>query len=237
MSQWRMRGHSLARLTADNPPINDWNNTMSSLLIGSEAPDFTVPSQKGEISFHSWSGDSWVFFFSHPADFTPVCTTEMGRTAQLSAEFAKRNVKPLGLSTDSAEEHVKWIEDVNDTQNTDLQFPILADTDHKVAKLYGMIHPAESTTAAVRSVFIIDPSKKIRLTMTYPMNVGRNFDEILRVIDALQLADKHGIATPAQWSPGDRVIIPPSVSNEDAKAKFPQGFDEVRSYLRYTSVE
>lgn len=209
---------------------------MSSLLIGSTAPDFTVPSQKGEISFHDWAGDSWVFFFSHPADFTPVCTTEMGRTSQLADEFAKRKVKSLGLSTDSVEEHVKWIDDVNDTQKTDLQFPILADTDHKVAKLYGMIHPSESATAAVRSVFIIDPEKKIRLTMTYPMSVGRNFDEILRVIDALQTGDKYGVATPAQWTPGDKVIIPPSVSNEDAKKKFPQGFDELRPYLRYTSV-
>ncbi len=209
---------------------------MSSLLIGSTAPNFSVPSQTGEINFHDWAGDSWVFFFSHPADFTPVCTTEMGRTAQLAEEFAKRNVKPLGLSTDSVEDHVKWIEDVNDTQKTTLKFPILADTDHKVAKAYGMIHPSESTTAAVRSVFIIDPDNKIRLTMTYPMNVGRNFDEILRVIDALQLADKHGVATPAQWTPGDRVIIPPSVTNEQAKEKFPQGFDEIRPYLRYTSV-
>lgn len=209
---------------------------MSSLLIGSTAPDFSVLSQKGEISFHKWAGDSWVFFFSHPADFTPVCTTEMGRTASLSEEFAKRNVKPLGLSTDSADDHKKWIEDVNDTQKTSLEFPILADTELKVARAYGMIHPEESATATVRSVFIIDPNKKVRLTMTYPMNVGRNFDEILRVIDALQFADKHGVATPAQWTPGNKVIIPPSVTNEQAKERFPQGWDEVRPYLRYTTV-
>lgn len=206
------------------------------LLLGDIAPNFKIESQKGDIDFHEFIGNSWVFFFSHPADFTPVCTTEMGRTAQLAEQFEKRNVKPLGLSTDSVEEHNKWILDVNDTQDTNLQFPILADKDSEVARLYQMIHPSQSATAAVRSVFIIDPNKKIRLTMTYPMNVGRNFEEILRVIDALQLADKHGIATPADWQPGGQVIIPPSVSNEEASEKFPQGFNEVRPYLRYTKV-
>ena len=208
-----------------------------SLRIGDTAPNFTIATTKGEISLHDWAGDSWVFFFSHPSDFTPVCTTEMGRTAQLSAEFEKRNTKPLGLSTDTVEEHVKWIEDVNDTQNTDLQFPIVADAEHKVAQLYDMIHPGESETAAVRSVFIIDPDKKIRLTMTYPMSCGRNFDEILRVIDALQTSDAHKIATPADWLPGGKVIIPPSISNEAAKELFPQGWDEVRPYLRVTEVK
>jgi peroxiredoxin (alkyl hydroperoxide reductase subunit C) len=207
-----------------------------SLLLGDTAPNFQIDSQKGMIDFHEFIGNSWVFFFSHPADFTPVCTTEMGRTAQLAAEFEKRNVKPLGLSTDSVSEHNEWIKDVNDTQNTDLQFPIVADTDQKVAKLYQMIHPDQSATAAVRSVFIIDPNKKIRLTMTYPMSVGRNFDEILRVIDALQTTDKYGVATPADWKVGGRVIIPPSVKDEDAKKKFPQGFDTIRPYLRYTEV-
>jgi peroxiredoxin (alkyl hydroperoxide reductase subunit C) len=207
-----------------------------SLRIGDTAPNFTIATTKGDINLHDWSGDSWVFFFSHPADFTPVCTTEMGRTAQLASEFEKRNTKPLGLSTDTVEEHVKWIDDVNDTQNTTLEFPIVADADHKVAQQYDMIHPGESETAAVRSVFIIDPDKKIRLTMTYPMSVGRNFDEILRVIDALQASDKHKIATPADWLPGGKVIIPPSVTNEEAKTMFPQGWDEVRSYLRLTDV-
>ncbi len=207
-----------------------------SLRIGDTAPDFTIPTTAGEISLHEWAGDSWVFFFSHPADFTPVCTTEMGRTAQLAAEFDKRNVKPLGLSTDTVDEHRKWIQDVNTTQNTHLEFPIVADADHKVAQLYDMIHPGESETAAVRSVFIIDPKRKIRLTMTYPMSVGRNFDEILRVIDALQAGDAHAIATPADWRPGERVIIPPSVTNEAAREKFPQGFEEVLPYLRYTDV-
>ncbi|MEX0969045.1 MAG: peroxiredoxin [Paracoccaceae bacterium] len=210
--------------------------TDTGLRIGDTAPDFTTDTSTGTISFHDWIGDSWAYFFSHPADFTPVCTTEMGRTAQLAKDFAKRNCKPLGLSTDTAAEHLKWIEDVNDTQNTDLRFPIVADPDLKVAQLYGMIHPSESTTAAVRSVFIIDPNKKIRLTMTYPMNVGRNFAEILRVIDALQLADEKSIATPADWQPGGDVIIPPSVDNEQAKSLFPQGWDEIRPYLRVTKV-
>lgn len=218
------------------PILLERTKTMA-LLLGDTAPNFQIDSQRGKIDFHDFIGSSWVFFFSHPADFTPVCTTEMGRTAQLAQEFEKRNVKPLGLSTDSVEDHRKWILDVNDTQKTDLEFPIVADTDHQVATLYQMIHPQQSGTAAVRSVFIIDPNKKIRLTMTYPMSVGRNFDEILRVIDALQTSDRYGIATPADWSPGKRVIIPPSVTNEEAKKKFPQGFEEVRSYLRYTTVK
>lgn len=208
-----------------------------SLRIGDTAPNFKIATTQGDIDFHDWSGDSWVFFFSHPADFTPVCTTEMGRTAQLALEFRDRKTKPLGLSTDTVEEHMKWIEDVNDTQNTNLTFPIVADSDHKVARLYDMIHPDESETAAVRSVFIIDPNKKIRLTMTYPMSVGRNFDEILRVIDALQTGDTYKVATPADWLQGDKVIIPPSVSDEDARKKFPQGWDEVRPYLRFTQVK
>lgn len=207
------------------------------LHIGDIAPDFTVDTQNGMINFHEWAGSSWVFFFSHPADFTPVCTTEMGRTAQLAGEFEKRNTKPIGLSTDTAEEHRKWIEDVNDTQHTDLQFPIVADADLSIAKLYDMIHPDQSETAAVRSVFIIDPDKKIRLTMTYPMSCGRNFDEILRVIDALQLSDAKQIATPADWHSGSEVIIPPSISDENAKALFPQGWTTLRPYLRTTLVD
>jgi peroxiredoxin (alkyl hydroperoxide reductase subunit C) len=206
------------------------------LHIGDTAPDFTVDTQNGEISLHQWAGDNWVFFFSHPADFTPVCTTEMGRTAQLADEFAKRKTKPIGLSTDTAEEHRKWIKDVNETQHTNLTFPIIADADLAIAKMYDMIHPGESETAAVRSVFIIDPDKKIRLTMTYPMSVGRNFDEILRVIDALQLSDSKRIATPADWQIGKEVIIPPSISNEEAKDLFPQGWTEHRPYLRTTAV-
>jgi len=207
-----------------------------SLKIGETAPNFNVETTAGSIDFHEWIGDSWAFFFSHPADFTPVCTTEMGCTAKLSDEFGKRNVKSIGLSTDTVEEHNKWILDVNDTQSTTLTFPIIADPDLKVAKLYEMIHAAESETAAVRSVFIIDPNKKIRLTMTYPMNVGRNFDEILRVIDALQLGDEKKIATPANWRSGDDVIIPPSIDNDAAKDLFPQGWNEIRPYLRTVKI-
>lgn len=207
------------------------------IRINDTAPNFQAPTTAGDIDFHEFIGDSWVFFFSHPADFTPVCTTEMGRTSQLMGEFTKRNVKPIGLSTDTVEEHKAWIADVDETQNTTLTFPIVADPDLEVAKLYEMIHPSEDETAAVRSVFIIDPNKKVRLTMTYPMQVGRNFDEILRVIDSLQVGDRCGIATPADWTPGDRVIIPPSVSSEEAKEKFPQGFEEIKSYLRYTTCE
>lgn len=206
------------------------------LRLSDTAPNFQIATTTGDIDFHAWAGDAWVFFFSHPADFTPVCTTEMGRTAQLADQFAARNVKPLGLSTDSVEEHLKWIEDVNETQNTTLRFPIVADKDRRIAELYDMIHPGQSETAAVRSVFIIDPAKKIRLTMTYPMSVGRNFDEILRVIDALQAGDKHRIATPADWTPGKPVIIPPSIKNEQAKDLFPQGWNEIKPYLRMTEV-
>ncbi|RUO72487.1 peroxiredoxin [Pseudidiomarina sediminum] len=207
------------------------------LRIGDIAPNFDIETTAGKINFHDWAKGSWVFFFSHPADYTPVCTTEMGRTAQLAEEFAKRGVKPLGLSTDTVEEHNGWINDVNETQNTQVKFPIVADADKKVAELYEMIHPGESETAAVRSVFIIDPNHKIRLTMTYPMSVGRNFTEILRVIDALQTGDKHGVALPADWELGGDVIIPPSVSMEDAEKKFPQGFKTVKPYLRFTQVK
>nr|MBV6630627.1 peroxiredoxin [Oceanococcus sp. HetDA_MAG_MS8] len=207
-----------------------------SLRLGDTAPNFQIETTTGPIDFHEWAGDSWVFFFSHPADFTPVCTTEMGRTAQLDGEFNARKVKPLGLSTDTVDEHLRWIEDVNATQNTTLRFPIVADKNKAIAAMYDMIHPGESDTATVRSVFIIDPAKKIRLTMTYPMSVGRNFSEILRVIDALQLGDAHKVATPADWSPGAKVIIPPSIANEQAKDLFPQGWDEIRPYLRMTEV-
>lgn len=203
------------------------------LRLGDTAPNFTVATTKGDINLHEWSGDSWVFFFSHPADFTPICTTEMGMTAKHAADFDARNVKPLGLSTDTVEEHNKWISDVNETQDTDLQFPIIADATHEVAKLYDMIHPEVNTTEAVRSVFIIDPNNKIRLTMTYPMNVGRNFDEILRVIDALQIADEKSVALPANWRPGDEVIVPLSVSTEDAQAKYPD-LKVLKPYLRVT---
>lgn len=207
-----------------------------SLHIGDTAPNFTVATTMGEITLHDWAGDAWVFFFSHPADFTPVCTTEMGMTARLASQFEQRNVKPLGLSTDTVEEHLAWIRDVDETQGVTLAFPIVADPDLEIAKLYDMIHPDQSETAAVRSVFIIDPSNTIRLSMTYPMSVGRNFDEILRVIDSLQLSDRATIATPADWRPGDQVIIPPSISDEDAHKMFPQGFTTIKPYLRTTEI-
>ncbi len=207
-----------------------------SLHIGDIAPDFTADTSAGSITFHDWIGKEWVFFFSHPGDFTPVCTTEIGRTAQLADAFAKRHVKPLGLSTDTVEEHLKWIEDVDATQHATVTFPIVADPDGTVARLYDMIHEHESTTAAVRSVFIIDPQKTIRLTMTYPMNVGRNFAEILRVIDALQTDDAHNVATPADWTPNAAVIIPLSVKTDEAHKLFPAGWTETRPYLRFTTL-
>src|SRR5690554_6514048 len=203
-----------------------------SIRLGETAPDFKVDTTKGAISFHEWAGDSWVFFFSHPADFTPVCTTEMGRTAQLAQEFAARNVKPLGLSTDSVDEHMKWIDDVNDTQSCDLQFPIVADEDHNIAQLYAMIHPGESETAAVRGVFAREPAMKVRQTLTYPMAVRRHFREVVRDIAAVQTADGSEVALPADGRKGGDVIIPAPISNEEAKDIFPQGWSELRPYLR-----
>ncbi|WP_227270403.1 peroxiredoxin [Roseobacter weihaiensis] len=207
------------------------------LLLGDTVPDFSADTTLGPITFHDWIGEKWAFFFSHPVDFTPVCTTEMGRTAQLAEEFAERCVKPIGLSTDDVGEHLKWGEDVNDTRSTTLRFPIVADPDCRIAKLYEMIHPGESVTAAVRAVFIIDSDKKLRLSMTYPMTVGRNFDEILRVIDALQISARKRVALPADWRPGDRAIIPPSVSDADAAAQFPKGFETTRPYLRTVDID
>ena len=206
------------------------------LHIGEQAPDFIANSTHGDMSFYEWAAESWVLFFSHPADFTAVCTTELGKTAQLADKFAARNVKLLGLSTDTVEEHLRWIKDVNSTHDTSLEFPIAADPDLRVARLYEMIHPEESDTAAIRSVIIIDPNRCIRLTMTYPMNVGRSFTEILRVIDALQLVDAKQVATPADWKPGDPVLIPSSISDDAAKTIFPQGWEKVRPYLRITVV-
>jgi len=202
------------------------------LRIGELAPDFLAQTTQGDISFYSWMEGSWVLFFSHPADFTAVCTTELGRTSQLSGEFERRNVKLLGLSVDSMEEHLAWIKDVNATQKTHLKFPLIADVDLRVSHLFEMIHAKQSDTEAIRSVFVIDPDRVIRLTMCYPLNVGRNFNEILRAIDALQLADSENIATPADWRPGDPVLIPSSISDDAAKHQFPQGWQAVRPYLR-----
>ena len=206
------------------------------LRLGDTAPDFEQDSSAGRIRFYEWLGASWGVLFSHPADFTPVCTTELGYTAKLAAEFARRNVKVLALSVDPVDAHMRWIEDINETQNTVVGFPILADADRKVSQLYDMIHPNASATATVRSVFVIDPAKKVRLTITYPASTGRNFDEILRVIDSLQLTDSHSVATPVNWRHGDEVIIVPSLQDPEAlKQKFPQGYRVVKPYLRYTA--
>ncbi|MCQ9616786.1 peroxiredoxin [Paenalcaligenes niemegkensis] len=208
---------------------------MATLRLGDIAPDFEQESSKGKIKFHEFLGDSWGVLFSHPADFTPVCTTELGYTAKLSDEFARRGVKVIAVSVDDNESHQKWIEDINDTQGTAVDFPILADKDRKVADLYDMIHPNASTTVTVRSVFIIDPAKKIRLIITYPASTGRNFNEILRVIDSLQLTDSHSVATPVNWEDGQDVIIVPSLTDPEVlKQKFPKGYTEIRSYLRIT---
>ncbi len=208
---------------------------MTTLRLNDIAPDFTQESSIGSIHFHEWLGNSWGILFSHPADYTPVCTTELGAAAKLADEFKKRNVKVIALSVDPVDSHLGWIKDINETQSTTVNFPILADADKKVATLYDLIHPNASNTSTVRAVFIIDPSKKIRLTFTYPASTGRNFNEILRVIDSLQLTEYHSVATPADWKNGDDVVIVPSITDaEELKAKFPKGYKAVKSYLRLT---
>jgi alkyl hydroperoxide reductase subunit AhpC len=204
------------------------------LQLGDTVPNFTQKSSQGEISFYDWAGDSWVILFSHPADYTPVCTTELGEVAKLKPEFDKRNVKAIALSVDDVESHKGWIGDIEDTQSTTLNYPILADDDKMVSDLYGMIHPNANAKVTVRAVFVIDPSKKLRLTLTYPPSAGRNFDEILRVIDSLQLTDNYSVATPANWKDGEDVVVVPTISTEEAKQKFPKGVTEVRPYLRTT---
>ena len=207
-----------------------------SLQLGSIAPDFTQDSSLGRIGFHAYIDGHWAVLFSHPADFTPVCTTELGETARLKAEFDRRGVKVLALSVDTADSHTRWIPDINETQKTEVDFPILADADKSVATLYGMIHPQSMDSLTVRSVFIIDPQKKIRASITYPASTGRNFDEILRVIDSLQLTDNYKVATPANWRDGDDVVIVPSIKDpQEIAQRFPKGFKTVRPYLRLTS--
>ena len=205
-----------------------------SLRLGDIAPDFQAESTLGHISFHEWIGDSWALFFSHPADFTPVCTTELGKTALLNGEFTKRGVKAIAISVDSLESHNKWVPDIEEVNSVDMNFPIIADPEKTVSLLYDMIHPNASEKATVRSVFIIGPDKKIKLTLTYPASTGRNFTEILRVIDSLQLTANYQVATPADWVHGEDVIIIPAVSDVDAVAKFPKGFTSVKPYLRKT---
>jgi len=203
------------------------------LQLGDEAPDFTAESTEGEIHFYDYLGDSWGVLFSHPADFTPVCTTELGRVASLKSEFDKRNTKVVGLSVDGLSDHEKWGQDIEDVTGSKLNFPLVADKDREVADKYGMIHPNASDTTTVRSVFVIGPDKKVKLTLTYPAATGRDFNEILRVIDSLQLTAKHKVATPADWRQGDDVIITPAVSDEEAAERFP-GYETVKPYLRKT---
>ena len=205
-----------------------------SLRLGDIAPDFNAKTSIGDIRFHEYLGDSWGILFSHPADFTPVCTTELGRTAALQEEFAKRNVKVLALSVDGVSSHQEWIKDINETQQVSVGFPIIADEDKSIANAYDMIHPNASETFTVRSLFIIGPDKKIKLTITYPASTGRNFVEVLRVIDSLQLTANYSVATPANWKEGEDVIVVPAVKTEDALVKFPKGLNIVKPYLRYT---
>jgi alkyl hydroperoxide reductase subunit AhpC len=204
------------------------------IRIGDTAPDFTAETNQGPINFHDWIGDSWAVLFSHPRDFTPVCTTELGEVARIKPEFDKRGVKVIGLSVDPADSHSKWAEDIRETQGTALNFPLIADPDRKVSDLYDMIHPNASDTFTVRSVFVIGPDKKVKLTLTYPASCGRNFDEILRVIDSLQLTSNYSVATPVNWKDGEDVIIVPAVSDEEAKTKFPAGWKTLKPYLRVT---
>ena len=205
-----------------------------SLRLGDEAPNFQAQTTIGDIDFYEFTAGSWAVLYSHPSDFTPVCTTELGRTAKLKSEFEKRNVKVLALSVDDLQDHLEWVKDINETQNTEVDFPIIADKDRKVAELYDMIHPNASATATVRSVFVIGPDRKVKLTLTYPASTGRNFNEILRVIDSLQLTADYSVATPADWQDGDDVIVVPAIKTEDIPARFPKGYTEIKPYLRTT---
>ncbi len=202
------------------------------LQLGDTAPNFQAETTEGPIDFYAWAGDSWIVLFSHPKNFTPVCTTELGYTAKLKPEFDRRNVKAIGLSVDPLSAHGRWADDIAETQGATLNFPLIADADRHVSDLYGMIHPNASDTMTVRSVFVIGPDKKVKLTLTYPASTGRNFDEVLRVIDSLQLTAKHQVATPVNWKNGEDVIIVPSVSDEDAKRRYPGGFKTLKPYLR-----
>ena len=204
------------------------------LLLGDTAPDFDIETNEGPINFHNWIGDNWVIFFSHPADYTPVCTTELGFTAGLKDEFAKRNAKAIALSVDSVEDHKGWISDIEETQNVTMNFPIIADVDREVSALYQMIHPNADPKLTVRSVYVIDPNKKIRATFTYPPSAGRNFNEVLRLLDSLQLTDNYKVATPVNWQDGEDVIVVPSVSDEEADKLFPAGYEKIKPYLRVT---
>ncbi len=204
------------------------------LQLGDQVPNFTQQTSQGEIDFYTWAGDSWVVLFSHPADYTPVCTTELGSVARLKPEFEKRGVKVIALSVDDAQSHNGWIGDINETQSVTVDYPIIADADKRVSDLYGMIHPNANAKVTVRSVFVIDPAKKLRLTITYPPSTGRNFSEILRVIDSLQLTDNYSVATPVDWKDGDDVVVAPTIPTEEARQRFPKGVTEIKPYLRMT---
>jgi alkyl hydroperoxide reductase subunit AhpC len=207
------------------------------IQLGQTAPDFEAETSQGPIRFHDWAGESWVVLFSHPKDFTPVCTTELGEAARLKPEFDRRNVKVIGLSVDTLERHAGWNADIAETQGTAVNFPMISDADRKVSDLYGMVHPEADPSVTVRTVFVIDPAKKVRLMLTYPPSTGRNFQEVLRVIDSLQLTDRHKVATPVNWQPGERAIIVPSVSDEQARERFPQGWEAQKPYLRWVDVK
>jgi alkyl hydroperoxide reductase subunit AhpC len=207
----------------------------AAIRLGDTAPDFQAESTEGTINFYEWAGKNWVLFFSHPKDFTPVCTTELGRVANLKAEFDKRGVKPIGLSVDSVQDHAAWAKDIEETQSCRLNYPMIGDGDRRIADLYGMIHPNANDTLTVRSVFVIDPNKKVRMVLTYPASTGRNFAEILRVIDSLQLTDAHRVATPVEWKDGDDVIISPAIKDEnEIRTLFPKGYKALKPYLRIT---
>ena len=205
-----------------------------SLRLGDEAPDFAAETTEGAINFHDWLGNGWGVLFSHPKDFTPVCTTELGTVARIKSDFEKRGVKIIAISVDSVESHKRWIDDINETQNTTMNFPIIGDADSTVSQLYDMLDQSKDDSQTVRSVFVIGPDKKIKLTLTYPASTGRNFDEVLRVIDSLQLTANHQVATPANWKNGEDCIIIPAVTNEEIPSKFPKGHREIKPYLRYT---
>ncbi|MBO1081414.1 peroxiredoxin [Roseomonas haemaphysalidis] len=207
------------------------------IQLGQTAPDFEADTSQGRIRFHDWAGSSWVVLFSHPKDFTPVCTTELGETARLKPEFDRRNTKAIGLSVDTLDNHARWDADIAETQGSAVNFPMISDPDRKVSDLYGMVHPEADPSVTVRTVFVIDPNKKVRLMLVYPPSTGRNFQEVLRVIDSLQLTDSQKVATPVNWQPGERAIIVPSVSDEQARERFPQGWDAQKPYLRWVDVK
>ena len=235
MSPYRYRNSTdFSPLLMDNEVLKRDTEKIMTVRLGDIAPDFTAETTRGRLSFHEWLGDSWGVLFSHPRDFTPVCTTELGRLALLQPQFAKRRVKLIGLSIDTVQSHEQWLQDLQELQHISIHFPVIADLDRRVASLFGMLHPNHHESFTVRSLFVIDPDRKVRLTITYPQSCGRNFDEVLRAIDSLQLTDAHCISTPAHWHVGEDVIIHPSISDEEARERFPKGWRAPKPYLRIT---